>query len=199
MRRLLAVSLLLVAAGRAGATPAVYRIEPGDERNLVRFVSKAPLETVAGETRQVTGEVRVDPAALAAGCLVEVQVDLASLDTGIGLRNQHMRENHLETARFPTASFRADSLIDAPGALAPGATVVLTLAGELSLHGVTRPLITPVSVSLAADGAALEVRAEFTVKLADFAIPRPKFLVMKLDELQHVSVQLSAQRAGAEG
>ncbi|MBM4116435.1 YceI family protein [bacterium] len=110
-----------------------------------------------------------------------------------------MRENHLETERFPVASFRADSLIAAPGRLAPGETAVLTLAGELSLHGVTQPLLTPVSVTLSADGAALAVRAEFTVKLADFAIPRPKFLVMKLDELQRITVRLSAQRAGAGG
>lgn len=194
MRRLLALSLLLVAAGPAGGAPAVYRIAAGDAGNLVSFVSKAPLETVEGKTRQVTGELRIDPEALAAGCRVEVQVDLASLDTGIGLRNQHMRENHLETARFPTADFRADSLVGAPAALVPGETAVLTLAGELSLHGVTRPLVTPVSVTLAADGATLDVRAEFTVALADFAIPRPKFLVMKLDETQRITVQVRLER-----
>lgn len=199
MRRLLALSLLLVATGPATSAPALYRIEPDDERTLVSFLSKAPLETVEGKTRQVTGELRVDPAALAAGCRVEVRVDLASLDTGIGLRNQHMRENHLETERFPTADFRADSLVAPPAALVPGETAVLTLAGELSLHGVTRPLVTPISVTLAGDGAALDVHAEFVVELADFAIARPKFLVMKLDETQRITVRLHLQRKDAEG
>ncbi|MBM4116436.1 YceI family protein [bacterium] len=78
MRRLLALSLLLAAARAADAAPALYRILPGAESNLVSFVSKAPLETVEGKTRQVSGEVTVDPADLAAGCRVEVRVDLAS-------------------------------------------------------------------------------------------------------------------------
>ncbi|MBK9304990.1 MAG: YceI family protein [bacterium] len=40
-----------------------------------------------------------------------MDVDLAALDTGIGLRNRHMRENHLETDRFPQAVFRGARIL----------------------------------------------------------------------------------------
>ncbi len=195
MRSLALASLALAAlSAAAAAAPADFQILPGAEGNQISFVSKAPLETVEGKTDQVAGSVVVDPADLAAGCRVEVTVDLASLDTGIGKRNQHMRENHLETERFPQAGFRADSLSGAPVALIAGAPAAFTLVGDFSLHGVTRRIAVPVTVTLSADGMALAVSAAFTVKLADYAIARPQFLVMKLDELQRVSVALTAQR-----
>ena len=192
------IAFLAMAAlsGPAAAAPATFAVLPGVEGNLITFVSKAPLETVEGKTGQVAGSVVVDPAALAAGCRVEIAVDLASLDTGIGKRNQHMCENHLETERFPQASFSADSLSGAPAVLLPGAPAAFTLVGDFSLHGVTRQIAVPVTVTLSADGTALAVSAAFTVKLADYSIARPKFLVMKLDELQRVSVALTARRQG---
>jgi polyisoprenoid-binding protein YceI len=197
MRSLALTSLILAALSREGAAaPASFQILPGAAGNLVSFVSKAPLETVEGKTGQVSGWVEVDPADLVAGCRVEVTVDLASLDTGIGKRNQHMRENHLETDRFPQAVFSADSLSGAPARLEPGAPAAFTLVGDFSLHGVTRRIAVPVSVILSADGAALAVSAAFTVKLADYSIARPQFLVMKLDESQQVGVALTAQRRG---
>ena len=39
----------------------------------------------------------------------------------------------------------------------------------------------------------------FDVKLADYEISRPKFLIMKLDEVQHVTVALTAHSRGQEG
>jgi len=194
--RILAFATLILAAasGRAGAAPATFQILPGAKGNQISFVSKAPLETVEGKTDRVTGSVAVDPADLAAGCHVEVRVDLASLDTGIGKRNQHMRENHLETDRFPEAVFLADSLSEAPAALAPDTPAAFTLIGDFSLHGVTKQIAVPVTVVLSADGRALAVSAAFAVKLADYSIARPQFLVMKLDELQRVNVALTAQR-----
>jgi polyisoprenoid-binding protein YceI len=195
MRSLALTALVLATlSDAAAAAPIRFQILPGAAGNQVSFLSKAPLETVEGKTNQVSGSVVVDPADLAAGCEVEVTVDLASLDTGIGKRNQHMRENHLETDRFPQAVFRADSLSGAPALLAAGAPVPFTLVGDFSLHGVTHRIAVPATVTLSADGMALAVTAAFTVKLADYSIARPQFLVMKLDELQQVSVALTAQR-----
>ena len=191
---------LLLAAVPAWAAPTLFSIVPGEDGNQVSFLSKAPMETVEGKTDQATGSVSVDLEDLRAGCRVEVRVDLASIDTGIGKRNQHMRENHLETDKYPHAVFTADSVVATSGAaLAPGATATLTLAGDFALHGVTRRIEVPVTVTRSADGRALDVASTFDVKLADYEISRPKFLIMKLDEVQHVTVALTAHSRGQEG
>lgn len=184
--------MILTIAG--AATAAEYRIESGGEGNEVRFLSKAPMETVEGRTDQVRGHVRADLHDLAASLQVEVRVDLASLDTGIGLRNRHMRENHLETELYPEAVFRAGEIREAPASVAPGGEASFVIVGHMELHGVTRELAARVTLRRGeADGRDyLDVETAFDIHLDDYEIERPKFLMLKLDKKQQVSVRLRA-------
>ena len=62
-------------------------------------------------------------------------MDLASIDTGIGLRNRHMRDNYLEVEKYPYASFKG-----AIGAVQPSADGGgrVTASGTFTIHGVSR-------------------------------------------------------------
>lgn len=188
--------LLLHGIGTARAAMHTYRITPGDETEVV-FQSSAPLETFEGSTDQVEGAIVLDPEALGDSLTVEISVDLASLDTGIGLRNRHMRENHLHTERFPEAVFRGASLRgELPDRLASGETVTVRAAGSFSLHGVTRRMETDVRLTLDEAGRTLRIETEFEVFLEDHEIPRPKMLFMKLDEKQKVRLVAVAEAEG---
>ncbi len=187
--RTLSLCVALLAASPAQAER--FEIVPG-KPNLVRFESRAPLESFEGKTEQVRGEIEVSFDTLAA-MSVRVEVDMASLDTGIAIRNRHMRDNHLHTGKFPRAVFRGGTVTGA-SALAPGGTARFALAGTLELHGVQKPV--EAAVEMTRGTAGLQITARFSVKLPDFEIPRPKFLVMQLDEVQRVSVFLVATRAG---
>ena len=54
----------------------------------------------------VTGELKEDKGKLSG----KFEVDLRSLDTGLDLRNEHMRDKYLETDKFPNAVFELDPL-----------------------------------------------------------------------------------------
>jgi polyisoprenoid-binding protein YceI len=191
---MIALLFALLPWAQVGAA-ADYIIVSG-EPSLVSFLSKAPMEKFEGKTRQVSGRIQVDLAELAAGASVEVHVDLASLDTGLKKRNAHMCDNHLEVEKYPEAVFKADQVLNAPTrAIGPGESVDFKLKGSFSLHGVTRDIEVPVELSVGADGS-LHVKSHFQVKLADYEINRPKFLVLKLDEVQRVSVDLLARIEG---
>ena len=194
-----AIGLLLAAVTPTRADE--YVVVPG-KPNLVRFESHAPLESFDGKTNQVKGTLVLSPGAIGDSIEVNLEVDLASFDTGIEIRNKHMRENHLETAKHPHAVFRGGSVrkLSAPR-LEPGTKVTFEIAGVLDLHGVQKPLVAAVELMAASadQGAELHVITRFDVKLSDFGIPRPKFLVMKLDEVQNVTVDLVARRGRAPG
>ncbi|MFN8177354.1 MAG: YceI family protein [bacterium] len=166
----------------------------GGDASLVKFESKAPVETFEGKTHAVSGTLDVDPAALGDTLAISVIVEMAKLDTGIALRNRDMRENHLHTDKFPHATFEGGKIVEGGGGtLTAGTTRRVTLAGKLTIHGVTKDVSVPVDLTW--DGAAsVTVGSEFTVALADYTIPRPQFLVMKLGEVQKVSVSLVAKR-----
>ncbi len=172
-----------------------FTIDPDSKETLVRFVSKAPLETFEGLTSVVTGYARVNPLDMRDSVDIRVDVDLASFDTGLALRDRHMKENHLETDLFPLATFAGGALIQ-PHAdkLMEGRKHSFEVEGEFTLHGVTRPVVLPVEVTLSrADGRSiLHITGRFELKLSDYGIARPKFLIMKLNDTQIIEVHLVA-------
>lgn len=180
--------VLLVAAGSlTGATAGIFVIEGGAEASRVTFTSKAPMETFQGRTHQVSGTVELAPGDGADTVRVAAVVAMATLETGIALRDRHMRENHLETDRFPEGRFEGEGVAEPAGEGGPRA---VTLRGTLTLHGIDRAVELPATLAIEEAGVRLE--ASFPVALADHAIPRPGFLAMKLGEVQRVEVSLVA-------
>src|SRR5262245_21252728 len=68
------------------------------------------------------------------GDKIVVTVPLADLDTGIAVRNQHLREKYLETAQYPNAELTIPrSAIQFPPE--GGTAKDVSVSGEMKLHG----------------------------------------------------------------
>ena len=87
-----------------------------------------------GRFTRWTGELRLDPANLASSS-VEVAIDAASIDTGDAQRDAHLRSpDFLDVENFPTLVFRSTRVED-------GGEGKLRVTGELTIHGVTKPVV----------------------------------------------------------
>ncbi|MCC6475885.1 YceI family protein [bacterium] len=181
------LALLLLACSTLWAGPP-YSVVSGDPATSVVFESDAPLEKVVGRTTIATGTIELPESGQQGRA--EVHVDMASITTGLSLRDKHMRENHLHTDKFPEAVFTSTEFALTATPVA-GSKVLAAVKGNFTLHGVTRELSPEVYVTLSDDNSLI-VEAAFTVTLADYEIPRPEFLVMKLSELQQIKVKLKA-------
>ncbi len=187
---LTALAIMIISAGTTLA--ARYEIITGDDSEII-FKSKAPLEKFDGKTKQLSGFFEADLSNLSGQVRLEVEIDLASFDTGKKKRNQHMRENHLETDKFPKAWFRAGSIKSCSNPnLAAGQSVTLVLSGSLDLHGVKKDHEVTLNLKRSGDGT-VTITGEFPVLLSEHAIERPKFLVMKLADEQLVVINLIAR------
>ena len=189
-----ALCLLGSCLGVAGASAETFQVEPG-KPNRVRFESKAPLESFDGKTDRIRGHITLVPAALADSIDVQLEVDLTSLDTGIELRNKHMRENHLDTKDHPTAVFTGGTLSGITQRNLTAGPATFDIEGTMLLHGVSRRLRAACTLTFDAAAQRLQARCTFQVALADYQIKRPSFVVMKLDEVQRVELDLVAQPA----
>ncbi len=130
------LALVVVVVGPDVVWAEQYEVIPGKSTEVV-FDSRAPMEKFQGKTGQVLGWLTADLDDLTSPVEMEVSVELASFDTGLGKRNTHMRENHFETDKYPVAVFRGGKVSGATAkSVAVGATVELTLTGTLDLHGV---------------------------------------------------------------
>lgn len=188
MRLLLLTLLTACATAFAGD---MYSITKGSSSNQITFTSDAPLEEVVGRTSDAAGYITLpDGATPGSG---EIHVELATLTTGLSLRDKHMRENHLETEKYPQAVFKLSSLEIPGGTLTEGKKTAVTVQGTMLLHGVERE-ITPIAW-LTLSGEQLTIESKFSVGLQDFSIERPEFLVMKLADEQRIDVKLVAERS----
>lgn len=120
------------------------------------------LETNAFDT--LTGSVAADGAA-------RIEIDLASVDTGIDIRNERMREVFFDVANNPTATVTAALDPAAFANLAVGESTIQPVAATLSLRGLESELETELQVSrIAADRVSASTTAPIIVEARDFEL-----------------------------
>lgn len=175
----------------------------GDNRNVFTFESKAPLEKIVGTTSKITGKVHLDPKDITKHTMATFSLDLASMKTGIGLRDEHMRDGYLETSKYPHAVLTIEKVISASQKmLADQKPITVDAVGTLTLHGVKKPVtiknanITYFKESEATRGKMpgdlLHVEGGFSIQLPDYNIKVPQKLFLKLDKTIKVNVDLFA-------
>jgi polyisoprenoid-binding protein YceI len=148
-------------------------------KGQVVFLSKAPLNEFEGKSGSLHGLVNLE------SNLLDFYVDLNTLKTGIGLRDSHMRENYLETDKFPFAEFTG-KLVQQPN-LIWGTKTSVKAVGKFKIHGIEREIEVFGFLMLAQNGK-LELDASFTILLSDYNIPVPKLVFYELAEEQKVSI-----------
>lgn len=119
----------------------------------------------------------------------ELSLDLATLDTGMNLRNQHMKDKYLETAQFPKAILKI-SKQSLKGPWQMGQKHSGTLQSELLLHGQGRLIDVPFEIS--EDG---QVSANFKLKITDFQIEIPSFMGVTVADTVDVKIQTHLNQA----
>jgi len=118
-------------------------------------------------------------------------VDLASLETGISLRDRHLKEEYLQVERYPQARLTLSHL-DVSG-VPEGATfgaVAVPFEGRLLLHGVEKPVSGQAKVSR--HDSRLTVSAQFSINLGDFGVGVPKYMGITVAEKVDVKTAFSA-------
>ena len=178
------VCLMAVAAASVATASAndKYRVADG------QVVVVCPL-TVGGsfeaKTQSVSGEVAVapQPGGPLGGA---ISVDLQTLQTGIGLRDRHMRDNYLEVGKGP--DFSKATL---EGIQIEKLNGKSTFRGTLVLHGERRPVTGSAEVQQQGDGG-YRVQAEFPVRVTDFNIAKPTYLGVGVQEEVKIKIALTA-------
>jgi polyisoprenoid-binding protein YceI len=134
--------------------PGVWEIDPGHAD--VAFVGRHFMLTkIRGRFTDVRGAISI--AADPRDSTVEVTIGMASVESGSAVRDDHLRSTDLfDVAHFPEATFRSRSVY--------WADMSGTVHGELTIHGVTRPVKLDVDYVGYAAGMAGEHRAIFSAR-----------------------------------
>lgn len=121
-----------------------------------------------GRTSSITGSLTVAAGKLTAG---NFSVDVATVRSDRSARDDSFKIRIMEVGTYPTATFNLTRPVDI-GRLASGSgRQVVTVTGNLQLHGVTKPVTFPVSITRT--GASVNVTGAIPVTFADYAIANP--------------------------
>jgi polyisoprenoid-binding protein YceI len=153
MTKLLA-SLLAAVPALALATPATWNVDPSHSQ--VGFAVKhLVISNVRGEFKTYQGKIALDEADVTHSS-VEATVDVNSVDTQVADRDAHLKSaDFFDVAKYPAMTFRSTRV-------AKAGKDRLKVTGDLTLHGVTKPIVLDVTTTPAVKGMSGESRRGFS-------------------------------------
>lgn len=151
---------------------------PSKPSSTIGYTLRHPLHTVRGLSNQVSSQLVVAPHTKQVQ-QVTVSVPVRSFDSGNRARDRDMLEA-TEADRYPDVTFVSSAISERDG--------VLSVAGQLTFHGVTREI--SFTASQSRQGEGLVVEGGFEISLEDYNIQRPSILTMKVKDQLQVQFQM---------
>jgi polyisoprenoid-binding protein YceI len=162
-----------------------YRVNP--ERSRLWAEARSSIHPVHVETTGLAGELDavVDGGRVTLAAPFRVDIDAERLKSGNMLMDGEL-QRRLETRKFPRVTGEVKQVSEAQSGRA-------RLAGDLTLHGVSRATDVEVTVR-ALDDRTIEIEGEKTIDMRDYGLNPPKFLMFKVYPDVKVRAKLVAER-----
>ncbi len=173
----------LLGAGVAAISLAVAAnssfVVPTDAKfaaqNVFTIESETAIENFTGRTNKVSGSLQFDPEAKTGNA--SLTIDGASIDTGVPLRNEHMRSaDWFNFDKNPEVKFVTTSVKNSGGDK-------YRVTGNLTLNGITKKVSSSATVrytkanevtkGIGYNGDVVAIVAKFKINIVDFGAKHP--------------------------
>lgn len=126
------IGIMALAAPLATAQTSTWA--PDKAHSEVDFsIIHMDLSNVRGHFGNIGGTIITNDSDITKST-VNVTIDVTSIDTGVAYRDSDLKSpNFFDVAKFPTATFVSTSVVKSGNGL--------VVSGNLTLHGVTRPVV----------------------------------------------------------
>jgi polyisoprenoid-binding protein YceI len=187
--------LILAAAALLAAAPlyaVTYTFEPEHTQGVVRW-NHLGFANPTAQFNNVQGTLEFDQADPTRASVM-VTIPLTSMSTGVAGLNEDFQSSYFfDYAKFPAATFKSSKV-------EKGSTPdSLKVVGELSLHGITKPVALDVTINKVGTNPRNQVptvgfEAMATLKRSDFGLGR--FVPQVSDEIQvHITAEAAEKNA----
>jgi polyisoprenoid-binding protein YceI len=159
------------ATAASGSVDGAWSISSG---SIVGYRVKEVLfgqsNEAVGRTSSITGSITIDGATVRSASFT---VDMTTVASDEDRRDHQFQGRIMDTASFPTATFKLTQPIELGSLPGEGVTSTATAVGDLTLHGTTKP----VTVKLTGNrtGGTIQVSGAIHIVFADWGIPNPTF------------------------
>ncbi len=210
MKTKLTLAALVILLFGINLSAQTFSADSKDGRNQASFTSDAPFEKIVGLSSGLNATVMINPNDVTQKPMGKVIVPISNIKTGIDLRDEHLRgEMWLNAAKYPNAEFQLTGIKNPSSkSLNDGQKVKATLVGKFSVHGVTKEIEVPATLTYfkesertkaKAPGNLLVANADFKIKLADYGVMIPDMVVGKVSDEVVITVNFVASDKNAGG
>jgi polyisoprenoid-binding protein YceI len=190
IRRLIVAAAALLAASPLYAV--TYTFEPQHTQGVIRW-NHLGFANPTAQFNTVDGTLEFDPADPTHSS-VAVTIPLISMSTGVPDLNDDFRSSDFfDFAKFPTATFKSRKIEKG------GAPDTLKVAGDLSVHGITKPVVLDVTINKVGINPRNQVptvgfEAMATLKRSDFGLGL--YVPQVSDEIRiHITAEAAEKNA----
>jgi len=186
MKSHIAPLLLILGVTSATAAPTTYSVDPDHTHPSFEVDHFGGLSTWRGTFKKTSGTVQIDSVAKTG--TVDVVIDTATIDFAHDKLNEHASSPEmLDVSKFPTAEYKGQ-FVEFAGA------VPKTILGDLTLHGVTKPVRLIINSFKCFDHPMLKKQvcgadASGTFNRADFGVNYGQQYGFKQDVLLRIQVE----------
>ncbi len=165
-KRLVLAAALAATSLSVSADPITYTMDP-DHTDVIASWSHFGFSNPIAHFGQVDGEITYDPDNIGASS-VNVTIPLAGLDSHVEAFDEHLRsDDFFDAATYPTITFDSTA-VEAAG------DGKLKVTGDLTVHGVTRPVVRDVTLNKIGENMmkqpAVGFDATTTIKRSEFGV-----------------------------
>jgi polyisoprenoid-binding protein YceI len=142
--------------------------------------------TAVGRTPSVSGTLTISGTQLTAATITG---DLTALQSDDQRRDGQLVDHGIETATFPTATFKLTSPIDLGATPTDGHEIDVLASGQLTLHGQTKTV--QITLKTRLSGSVIEVVGSLPIAFGDYGIQPPSsFAVLSVADQGILELQL---------
>ena len=141
-----------------------------------QFLSRDLPNQAIGKTNAVTGELQFSLDGKPSGKVTNITVDLSKLTSDESRRDNRIRQQWLESNKYPNAVFTSTDAQGLPETYTEGQDVNFKLTGDMTIHDVTKPVTLDVTGKLVGDTITGSATTQILMK--DFGIDPPSIAGM---------------------
>jgi polyisoprenoid-binding protein YceI len=156
------------SAGGTVSADGTWKVAAGSQAGYrVHEVLAGQSVTAVGRGTGVTGSLAVSGTNVTTGSFT---VDMTAIKSDRTQRDERFL-SIVDTASHPTATFALTKPIALGSIPAAGTTISATATGNLTVHGVTKPVTVPIKATRSGD--SIKVQGAISVTFADYGVQAP--------------------------
>jgi len=168
--------LAIVSVFALAANAQVFNTSTGN----VNFVSKTKFEEFSATNSQVSAAISADKG------VIQFKVPVNSFQFEKALMQTHFQENYMESATFPTSTFKGKIKDLAAVKFHVDGVYEVMAEGTLEMHGVAKEISVPGKITV--KGTSVNLHADFPILCSDYGIKIPKNNVSQVSNTISISV-----------